>query len=266
MRRAAPTLPILASLALALGLVAPAAAAPTVSATASFNPDRLGASTALRYSFSITDPSGGLPSPLTKVVAMLPAGSTIDPSGLVSCPSLTALENNGPSACPTRSFTGFGTAQVAATLGDQTLNETATLTIFLGPSSPGHTVLDFFGEGDTPIYERLAFTGTEQPASPPYGREFVVNVPAIATVPGGPDASILSLSSTIGATNAAYYVNKRVKVRVGGRTRTVTRRVLQHVKGLTVPSHCPSGGFPFALAFSFEDGSTVTTPVTIPCP
>ncbi len=269
----------IALVAAAIALVAAAgaagaAAAPTVTASASFVPDRLGSPTSLVYGFRIGDTSGGLPQPLSRVVAMLPAGSTIDTTGLGVCPSLSALATSGVSACPTSSLAGFGSTQVAAQLGDVVLNETAALTIFLAPSTPGHTVLDFYGDGTTPVSEQLAFTGTQEPASAPYGFEFAVNVPTIPTVPGGPDASILSLTSTIGAANVAYYVTEKVRTvvtrRIDGRsekvTRTVTRRVLQRVKGLTVPPTCPSGGFPFALQFTFTDGSSVLTPVTIPCP
>ena len=98
-------------------------------------------------------------------------------------------------------------------------------------------------------------------------------MPAISTVPGGPDASIVSLRSTIGAPNAQYYVTQRVRTtttqRVGGRvvkvTTTVTRRVLQHVRGLVVPKSCPPGGFPFAMRFTFEDGTTTTVDAPIAC-
>jgi len=263
-----------AAVVLALATATSAGATPAVSATASFQPDRLGSPTSLVYSFAVSDPSGLLPTPLARVAAMLPAGSIIDTTGLATCPSLIALAARGPSACPTQSFAGFGSAQAGAVLGPDTINETATMTIFLGPSTPGHTVLDFYAEGTTPVLEELAFTGTEAPASPPFGLQFVVNIPTIPTVPGGPDASILSLTSTIGAPNAAYYVTKRVRTtvteRVNGRTRkvarTVRRRVLQRVRGLVVPKRCPAGGFPFALAFTFADGSTATAPVTIPCP
>jgi len=249
--------PAIAAAGLALlGLVAPAgaAASPTVTASASFAPDRLGSPTALVYAFQIGDTSGALPPPLSRVVAMLPAGSEVDTAGLGVCPSLSALAQMGASACPSSSFAGFGSSQVAAAIGATLINETAALTIFLGPSTPGHTVLDFYADGTTPVSEQLAFTGTEEPASAPYGLSFVVNIPAIPTVPGAPDASILSLKSTIGAPNAAYYVTKR------------HRRVLEHVKGLVVPKRCPPGVFPFALAFSFTDGTTLTAPLKIACP
>ncbi len=264
----------MAAAAVGLTVAASAAASPVATATASFVPDKLGSPTALVFSFQLGDTTGALPQPITQVVTMLPAGASIDTTGLGVCPSLSALAQLGSSACPTTSFAGFGTAQAAAVLGTTTLNETAPMTIYLGPSTPGHTVLDFYADGTTPVSEQLAFAGTQEPASPPYGFEFVVNIPPIATVPGGPDASIVSLKSTIGAPNAAYYVTKKVRVvttlRVGGTTRkvarTVTRRVLQHIRGLTVPASCPSGGFPFEMRFTYADGTTSTVPAPIACP
>jgi hypothetical protein len=266
---------VAASLGVGLLAPAPAGASPTASATASFVPDKVGSPTSLVFSFQLGDTSGALPQPITQVTTMLPAGAGIDTTGLGICrASLSALAAQGSSACPSTSFAGFGTAQAAAVLGTEPLNETAAMTIYLAPSTPGHTVLDFFAAGTTPVAEQLAFAGTQEPASAPYGFQFVVNIPPIATVPGGPDASIVSLRSTIGAPNAQYYVTKRVRVvttrRVGGRTekvtRTVTRRVLQRVKGITVPSSCPAGGFPFEMQFTYADGTTSTVQAPIACP
>ncbi len=262
------------SAVIGLGLAASAGASPTATVSAAFVPDRLGASTALVFSFGLADTSGAIPEPITQVVTMLPAGSHIDTTGLGVCRSVSALVTQGASACPSDSFVGFGSALASAALGASTLNETAPLSIFLAPSSPNHTVLEFYADATTPVAEQLAFAGTQEPASPPYGIEFVVDVPAIATVPGGPDASIVSLRSTIGAPNAQYYVTRKVRTtvtrRVGGHVRrvttTVTRRVLQHVQGLVVPASCPAGGFPFAMRFTFEDGTTTTVAAPIACP
>ena len=94
-------------------------------------------------------------------------------------------------------------------------------------------MLDFYADGTTPVSEQLAFTGTQEPASPPYGLRVRRQHPGDPTVPGGPDASILSLNSTIGAPNVAYYVTKRV--------RTVdTERVDGHARKVTAHGH-PAG-------------------------
>ena len=44
------------------------------------------------------------------------------------------------------------------------------------------------------------------------------------------------------------------------------RKRLVHVKGLTVPKKCPSGGFPFEVTISFEDGTASTDKYTLACP
>jgi hypothetical protein len=44
------------------------------------------------------------------------------------------------------------------------------------------------------------------------------------------------------------------------------KRKLFHVRGLVTPKTCPSGGWPVASKFDFEDGSSVLSKSTIPCP
>ena len=192
-----------------LGLVASADASPTATVSAAFVPDRLGASTALVFSFGLGDTSGGIPEPITQVATMLPAGSQIDTTGLGVCRAVGALVTEGASACPSSSFVGFGSALASADLGADTLNEMAPLSIFLAPSTPATRCSSSTPTRPRRLSEQLAFAGTQEPASAPYGLEFVVDVPAIATVPGGPDASIVSLRSTIGAPNAQYYVTRK---------------------------------------------------------
>ncbi len=33
-----------------------------------------------------------------------------------------------------------------------------------------------------------------------------------------------------------------------------------------LPTSCPTGGFPFAAEFTYENGSTSTSTATVPCP
>src|SRR5258707_1210388 len=44
------------------------------------------------------------------------------------------------------------------------------------------------------------------------------------------------------------------------------RRVPFRPKGVSVPEHCPHGGFPFSGEFTFQDGSHTSARTTIPCP
>ena len=76
----------------------------------------------------------------------------------------------------------------------------------------------------------------------------------VASVPGGPNVSIVSVTSTIGPAHLTYY-------------RTVRgRRVPFSPRGVSVPERCPHGGFPFAATFGFQDASTASATTTVPCP
>jgi hypothetical protein len=88
----------------------------------------------------------------------------------------------------------------------------------------------------------------------PYGLGFSLEVPLIKVLPEASDASAISAFFTAGATNVAYF--KKVH----------GKRKLVHVKGIITPKSCPHGGWPAFSEISFEDGSTVMTKTTIPCP
>ncbi len=78
----------------------------------------------------------------------------------------------------------------------------------------------------------------------PFGEDLVMNIPPIATLPLEPDASIVSMSLLVGSTSPH-----------ASRAATVV-----------VPHHCPAGGFPFAGAFTYADGSTGRASATAHCP
>jgi hypothetical protein len=72
----------------------------------------------------------------------------------------------------------------------------------------------------------------------------VIAIPAIPTLPLQPDASLATLSLTVG---------------------TAFPRALDR-DAVRVPSMCPRGGFPFAGEFVYADGSKGTSLATVPCP
>jgi len=258
---------------LALALAAGARGATTATMTARFTPDRLGASTSVTVTMAFTGDAGSLPAPVSQIVVHTPAGMGVSTAGLQACP-IARLEANDPSACPADTLIGWGTTSVAALLGASDFNETAQLGAYLGLPQDGRTVVNFFAVGRTPVQESVLFDGVLEGDVAPYGDELVVTVPAISTVPGGPNASVVSFTTTLGAPNIQFpqTVVRRVVVveHVGGRVRRVIRlvkrRELEPVKGITVPRACPAGGFPFAADFTFQDGTTYTALATVPCP
>jgi hypothetical protein len=232
---------------------AAAQAEETVSIKASFTPDVLGVPSNVFGSATIGSTDTPLPSPPTKIVVLGPAGMGLNLEGTGVCEQ-AKLENEGPSACPADSRGGFGGGLGAFELAKEITDENFTLDFFLADNRPGHVVLLIYLNAVTPVSVQLVFRAPVIQEPKPYGLGFSVEVPPIHSVPGASDATALNTFITLGAKNVAYF-------------RTIHgKRKLFHVKGILVPKQCPRGGFPVASQFSFEDGSTVMTKSTIPCP
>jgi len=215
----------------------------------SLSPERLGASTTISFAFQITAPGNALPAALTLLDVRLPPGMGVDTSGLATCaPSALA---HGPQGCSRNSQVGSGSVDVKVPLGNVVRPEIAALTVFNAPRKAGHTTLLFYAVGRLPIATQLVFTGVIIPG--PAGESIEAAIPLIPTLPEAPDAAIVSMSSTLGTRQLAYY-------------RTVGhRRVRFTPKGATVPARCPAGGFPFSAAFGFNDGTVAAAVATVPC-
>lgn len=241
--------------ALTLGLAAAAAQAEeTVAVTkAGFSPDALGVPTNVFGAATIGSTNLPVPSPITHINVLGPAGLTLNLEGTGTCTAAT-LENIGPQACPADSKAGFGGGEGAYEIAKEVINESFTVDFFLANNKPGHVELLIYLDGATPVSIQLVFTAPVIQEPKPYGLGFSLNVPLIKVLPEASDASAISAFFTAGAKNVAYY--KKVH----------GKRKLFHVKGIITPKTCPHGGWPAASEISFEDGSTVKTPVKIPCP
>jgi hypothetical protein len=124
------------------------------------------------------------------------------------------------------------------------LGESISLWVFLGPLRNLQPTFEILAQGYTPFDERLVFSGTVLTDQPPYGEDLVLSVPAIATLPLEPGASIVSMSLTIGS----------------------RRRVASEPNTTVEPARCPPGGFPFAAELTYADRSTQNISTTTPCP
>jgi hypothetical protein len=236
-----------------LSTTATAQAEETVSITAAFSPDRLGAPTNVFGTATITSTTGPVPSPVTNISIFGPAGLGLDVQGVGIC-NPAALENSGPAGCPASSRAGFGKGIGLFELAKEVIKEGFTTDLFRGPNEGGHVTVLLYLNAVTPVSVQLVFKAPVVPEPKPYGLGFSFTIPPIQTLPGASDASLGSAQLTIGAPNAAYYEKVHGK------------RKLVHVKGLIVPKRCPKGGFPVQTSFSFEDGSTVVSKSTIRCP
>jgi hypothetical protein len=250
---------LLTVVAIALLCGLPAAAADALSEhaslSASFSPDRLGAPTTITFGFHLATSEGTAPPPLTALDLQMPAGMNYVTTtlGLAICQPAKLLER-GLEGCPSNSRLGYGSAVVEVPFGTGDGHEIPEIQAVSGPSPKGNLVVLFYANGLFPVYAQLAFAGEVLPDTGQFGSQLSTNVPLVTSVPGGPDVSIVSVTSTIGPNRLTYY--KKVH----------GRRVAFRPRGVSVPEHCPRGGFPFAAEFKFEDGSQATASTTVPCP
>jgi hypothetical protein len=241
--------PVLAVLACAT-CATPARPAPTsgpqvpAAIAASFQPDRLGSMGALTVTIDLAGGSlGDPPPPLRRSVLRLPAGLGIEIPHLRSCEP-ERLRVSGAGGCPAQSRLGVGRALVRAPLGSLVLAESISLWVFLAPLRNLQPTFEMLAQGYTPFDERVVLTGTVLPDNPPYGEDLVLSVPVIPTLPLEPDASIASMSLTIGS----------------------SRRSARASNTTIEPPSCPPGGFPFAAELTYADGSTQDVSTATPCP
>jgi hypothetical protein len=211
--------------------------------TPSLSPDRLGARSALTVTIHYTAVPFGLPLPVLKTVLRFPAGLSLEVPSLRSC-SPSRLRTRGAGGCPAQSLIGRGYAVVEGRTGSLNINEDVSLLAFVGPPQNLQPTVEILGQGYTPLDQRMFLAGDVLSSTPPYGEALVMSTPVIPTVPLEPDASIVTLSLTVGAT--------------AHRTRASN--------SVIVPSSCPAGGFPFAAEFTYANGSSGSAAAKAPCP
>lgn len=226
-----------------------AAGAPVTRLHASLSPEQPGASTTIKFGFTIAEADGALPPALTVLRVQMPMGMGIDTKGLETC-TRKALAR-GPRGCSTSSQVGTGSVLVRVPLGEVIRPERAALTVFNGPREGRDATLLFYAAGRLPIATQLVFTGVIVPG--PLGPSIKAAIPLIPTLPEAPDASIVELTSTLGTREHAYY-------------RTVGRRRVRFTpKGATLPPRCPPGGFPFSAGFDFDGAGATAASTTVAC-
>ncbi len=218
--------------------------ATTATIKASFSPDRLNAKAAFTFAVHFAGGELNVPSPVRKAVVHFPPGLTLDVPRLRSC-SRAQLQAHGPHGCPAQSEIGTGRALADVHVGSTVEGEEAAIAVFVGPPQGLNPTIEIIGQGYSPLEERVVITATALPDNPPYGEKLVMSVPAIPTIPLEPNASTVSFSMTVGGKAAREHHNPNT---------------------VLLPSRCPTGGFPFAAEFTYEDGSTSTSTTTVPCP
>ena len=235
----------LSTVAMCTGLAGVARAQQTsVAMTASLSPDRLDAKGALTLTIHYAGGELGVPSPVRRALVRLPAGLGLDIPSLRSC-SAARLRARGAGGCPPQSKLGSGSALVESRAGSQLIVERVALGLFLGPLQNFQPTFEVLGEGYAPLRKRVVLSGAVIPDHAPYGEELAMSIPPIATLPLEPDASIVTLTLTVG---------------------TSAHRLARGANTVVVPHSCPLGGFPFAAESTYADGSSNGALATAPCP
>jgi hypothetical protein len=224
------------------------AASPSPQATSAtlvpiLSPNRPGAKGALTLAVQYTGGEQGVPSPVHRSVLSLPAGLTLEVPSLRSC-SAARLQAQGPKGCPPQSLIGRGHALAKALAGSNVIEEEVELWAFIGPPQGNTPTLELLGEGTTPVPAQVVITGTVVPAHAPYGEQLVIPIPPVPSLPSVSETSLANLTLTIGASGPHPARNANTVV---------------------VP-RCPAGGWPFAAAFTYADGSSGSTVARQPCP
>jgi hypothetical protein len=246
------------AIALSASVLAPAPALAVqehATLRASFTPDRLGASTTIGFAFTLQTTEGVAPPPLSAVELRLPAGLnyTTTTLGLAICRPAVLLAH-GSHGCPANSRLGHGTAYVEVPFGSSSGQELPTIQAFLGPPRSGNMVVLFYALGESPVSAQLVFEGEVLPDRGAFGSQLSTLVPPVTSVAGGRDVSVVRLQATIGPAGLTYYHRRH------GHLRPFKPR------GPAVPERCPRGGFPFAAAFRFQDGSSTIAQTAVHCP
>jgi hypothetical protein len=248
LRRISATMAVLGLAALCLSATSSAAPTITVKTTALPIPgfpgtgDILGAGAVAQVEVTIAGTEyGGAPPPLTGVKLYTPAGAKLHPQGFATCAPST-LEREGPASCPMKSVAGpkgFGVGVVS--FGGERVQERGSVQPFFAPGGN----LEFYVDGTTPVSLEVIAAYHVVNISPPFGLEFLGEMPLIETVPGALDASVEEGTIRVGA---AYRQGK------------------QTISYITVPKRCPKGGFPVKMEMSFLGGATAEASYKMPCP
>ncbi len=222
----------------------------------SFVPDRLGAYASIATELQIADAAAGTtPSPVTSFELYLPAGAEIGSSslGLAIC-SAAVLAAGGPEDCPANAQIGSGSAIVTVPFGPELVREHANIVAVMGPPVHEQVVTLLYAEAKTPILAQLILPGELLPDSGVFGERLASTVPVTATLPGADDAAMTAMKLNIDPPGLRY--EKVVHERTVG----------YHPQGVAIPAKCPRGGFPFRAVLRFQDGDTVASRRTVPCP
>jgi hypothetical protein len=187
----------------------------------------------------IDETSGEQPAPVNNMKFQFTSGAKVNSDAFKTC-SVDALRKTGPSACPSGSLLGEGTAKAEAL----TLLLDADLKVFNGPGTVNNRQLIVWAKVRQIPTIVLTFPGTLKKTSGKYGWALNLPIPPIPTVGEGNDASVTGFS-----------------VKVGGYGRKNGKKV----PFIEAPTKCNKPGWPFAAQFSYAGGATSSATALMDC-
>lgn len=238
----------LTALGLALAPAHAGAAEQHATLRATLVPERLGHPTAVSFALTIHTTDGSIPPALASMRIHYPAGLGLLTSGLGTATCQPArLQAQGPGGCPTNSQMGNGSAQLRFQIGPETMSENTSLALLAGPSEDGYVHLLIAATGTEPVAARVIMStifteGTLQ-----------VTVPTVPSIPEGPPVAIVAMHATLGG---------QLTYREHAHGHTIS----YHPAGVTLPAHCPHGGFAFSAQLRFADATSASAHTSVPCP
>jgi hypothetical protein len=233
---------VVGAAAAALAPAAPAAAAPTATLTSVVNLLQQGSSGAwqigLGTGVTFANPDGSQPSPVKRMRFKFPPGKA-NWTKFPACDRAKLEQAKAPDGCPAGSRIGKGTSVVWARpiVADAI---PVIVDVFNGKAVGSGRELLFLARSQGAISTQMVLRGVLRRTSGRFGFDLDVAVPPIPTIPGSPDASVVSLNTLVQA-----------------------RR--RGVSYLEAPRTCPTKGFPVSGTFDFADGSSTTSSARIPC-
>jgi hypothetical protein len=208
----------------------------------------------LTVNVTFSDPAQAQPPPLQRVVIRLQKGGVFNGKLFPKCKSSLVLAR-GPKACPKGSKVGSGTATASAQPVIARVN--AKITLFNGELKGGKPTVLLYSVPD--ISSPLTVSGVIEKKSPSacgaggqcdYTLTF--DVPDIPTLPGQPNASVL----TVNTKTDNVFIKKKKKVR--GKRRTTK------IPYIGAPREC-KGKWVAESTVTYKDGQVATAQTSAPC-
>jgi hypothetical protein len=185
----------------------------------------------VKITLTLTKADGSKASPTTHTTVYLPSGMGLNYGKFPKC-DVKKLEAQGPKGCPKGSKVGTGTLKADAR---PVVNDPVA-----------GTVNAFNGKGNTyllyvvpEISSPLVIPGKLKGSKKAPVLDFTV--PLVPTLPGQPNATLTFFEVTTGGTTKVKKHGKKVKVNY-----------------LENPTKCPSGGWPWKLTFTYENGEQLS--------